>query len=150
MEHRAVLGDVDAVSAEHRLRALGEAGLLGQLHQEPQSLVGDPVLRVVEVETGSLDTEARTSCRILREEVAQKVELVARAVAGISTSTGHEAMEKLASATMALVTARGGMASCHGILKETTQHIPGLRTTGFGEPEECPPPKGQVDLRIVA
>lgn len=74
----------------------------------------------------------------------------ARAVAGISTSTGHEAMEKLASATMALVTARGGMASCHGILKETTQHIPGLRTTGFGEPEECPPAKGQVDLRIVA
>ena len=31
VEHRAVLGDVDPVAAEHRLRALGEARLLGEL-----------------------------------------------------------------------------------------------------------------------
>ncbi|WP_037499542.1 hypothetical protein [Sphingomonas jaspsi] len=74
----------------------------------------------------------------------------ARAVAGVATSTGHEAMEQLASATMALVTARGGMASCHGILKQTTQLVPGLRTTGLGEGAECPPATGQAGLRIVA
>lgn len=73
----------------------------------------------------------------------------ARAVAGVATATGHEAMEQLAAATMALVTARGGMASCHGILKQTTQFVPGLRTTGLGEGEECPK-TGSANLRVVA
>lgn len=74
----------------------------------------------------------------------------ARAVAGVATATGHEAMEQLASTTMALVNARGGMASCHGILKQTTQLVPGLRTTGLGDGESCPPQKGMADLRVVA
>lgn len=73
----------------------------------------------------------------------------ARAVAGVATSTGHEAMEHLAATTMALVSARGGMANCHGILKETTNFVPGLRTVSFGA-EECPPTKGAAPLRVVA
>ena len=50
VEHRAVLGRVDPVAAEHRLRALCQARLAGELEQEPQRLVGDPVLGVVEVD----------------------------------------------------------------------------------------------------
>jgi hypothetical protein len=72
----------------------------------------------------------------------------ARATMGVATATGHEAFEQLAQATMALVNARGGVADCHGTLKDTQQFIPGLRTVSFGA-EECPP-SGQAGLRIVA
>lgn len=74
----------------------------------------------------------------------------ARAVFGIATATGHEAFEQLAVAMQSLVKARGGMANCHLSMKETTQFVPGLRTVGFGEGEECPPPSAQTNLRIVA
>ena len=76
--------------------------------------------------------------------------LRARATMGVSTATGHEAFEQLAIAVQSLVKARGGMANCHLTLKETTQLIPGLRTVGFGDMQECPPQAVTADLRIVA
>ena len=74
----------------------------------------------------------------------------ARAACGIATATGHEAFEQLAVSMQSLVKARGGMASCHITLKETTQFVPGLRTVSFGEGNECPPAAAQTNLRIVA
>ena len=74
----------------------------------------------------------------------------ARATMGVATATGHEAFEQLAIALQSLVQARGGMAHCHMTLKETTKFIPGLRTVGFGDMQECPPQAVQADLRIVA
>ncbi len=50
VEHRALLGHVDLLAREHGVDARPQAGRLGQREQEPQGLVGDPVLRVVEVE----------------------------------------------------------------------------------------------------
>ncbi|WP_265564546.1 hypothetical protein [Sphingomicrobium arenosum] len=73
----------------------------------------------------------------------------ARAVARIATATGHEAFEEVASSISALVTARGGMAKAHMILKDTQGLVPGLRATGFGEMAECPE-SGSADLRVVA
>jgi hypothetical protein len=49
-----------------------------------------------------------------------------------------------------LISARGGIANCHAALAETRKSIPGLRTVGFGDMGECPPPSAQVDLRVVA
>lgn len=74
----------------------------------------------------------------------------ARATMGVATATGHEAFEQLAIATMSLVKARGGMVNCHLTLKETTKIVPGLRETGFGDMQECPPAQARVDLRVVA
>ena len=74
----------------------------------------------------------------------------ARATMGVATATGHEAFEQLAVTLHSLVKARGGMANCHATLKETTRFIPGLRTVGFGDMQECPPQAVQADLRIVA
>lgn len=74
----------------------------------------------------------------------------ARATMGVATATGHKAFEHLAQTTSSLVHARGGMAECHSILKETTQFVPGLRTVGFGDMQECPPQAAKADLRIVA
>ena len=76
--------------------------------------------------------------------------LRARSAAGVATSTGHAALEQLATAVQALVTARGGMANCHGELRDAKQFVPGLRTVSFGEGSECPPKVARTDLRIVA
>ena len=75
--------------------------------------------------------------------------LRARSAAGVATSTGHAALEQLATAVSALVTARGGMANCHGALVDAKQFVPGLRTVSFGD-HECPPKVAHADLRIVA
>lgn len=75
----------------------------------------------------------------------------ARSIAGVGVQTGHEAFERLAGALQGLVTARGSMAGCHAALVEAKGKVPGLRTTMFGDGEECPPqPQGIVPLRVVA
>ena len=67
----AVFGDVDLVAAEHGVDAGAEAGLLGQLQQQLQRLVGDAVLRVVEEEADGLDGQALAALRIVGEEFAE-------------------------------------------------------------------------------
>ena len=47
-----------------------------------------------------------------------------RSVAGIATATGHEAFEHLAQATLGLVSARGGVAHCHGAVSYTHLTLP--------------------------
>jgi hypothetical protein len=74
----------------------------------------------------------------------------ARAVTGAAFVTSHPAFEQLAATTVGLVAARGGIAHCHAALAETRKLIPGLRTVGFGDMGDCPPPSAQVDLRVVA
>jgi hypothetical protein len=74
----------------------------------------------------------------------------ARVATGAAFVTSHPAFEQLAATTTGLVAARGGIANCHAALAETRKTIPGLRTVGFGDMGECPPPSAQVDLRVVA
>ena len=50
VEHGAVLGGVDVRAGEHGVTAVFDAGRPGQVAQERQRLVGDPVLGVVQVE----------------------------------------------------------------------------------------------------
>jgi hypothetical protein len=99
-------------------------------------------------------TQVRAVEDIIEDALAEIAELQsrmirARAVAGVATATGHAAFEQLAMAMQGLVAARGGMAECHGVLKDTQQYIPGLRTVGFGEGAECPAPSGKAVLRVV-
>ena len=71
VKHGAVLGDVDVLAAEHRVAALGEPALLGQRDEQRERLVGDPVLRVVEVEARGLGGQPLAALRIGGEQVAQ-------------------------------------------------------------------------------
>lgn len=72
----------------------------------------------------------------------------ARGVTRANMVTSHSAFEQLAATTSSLIAARGGIANCHVALADTKQTIPGLRAVAIGD-DDCPP-KGQVDLRIVA
>ena len=74
----------------------------------------------------------------------------ARGVTGAAFIASHPAFEQLAATTVGLISARGGIANCHAALAETRKTIPGLRTVGFGDMGDCPPPSAQVDLRVVA
>ena len=71
VQHRAVLGDVDAVATKHGVDALAQPALGRQLQQEAQRLVGDAVLRVVEVQPGRLEREALRTPGVAREQLAQ-------------------------------------------------------------------------------
>ena len=100
-------------------------------------------------------TQVRTVEDCIESALSEIAELQSRmirasAVAGVGTATGHAALEQLATSVQALVAARGGMANCHGALREAKQFIPGLRTVSFGEGDECPPKVARTDLRIVA
>jgi len=111
--------------------------------------------QLVESAAFEVATQVRAVEEAIEEALAELAELQgrmirARATLGIATVIGHAAFEQLAETTMSLVQARGGMAHCHLALKETTQLVPGLRTVGFGDMQECPTPGGHADLRVVA
>jgi hypothetical protein len=73
----------------------------------------------------------------------------ARSVAGMGIGPSHEPFERLASANLALIGARGSMAGCHAALVEAQKFVPGLRTVSFGDVEECPE-VAKANLRVVA
>lgn len=111
--------------------------------------------QLIETAAYEVATQVRAVEDAIEAALAELAELQgrmvrARATMGVSTATGHEAFEQLAVTMNSLVKARGGMASCHVTLKETTQLVPGLRTVGFGDAQECPPQQARADLRVVA
>ena len=72
VQHGAVLGEVDLVAAEHGVDAL-RAGphSSAELEQQPQRLVGDAVLRVVEIDAGGLGREPFAALGVVGEELPQ-------------------------------------------------------------------------------
>ena len=111
--------------------------------------------QLIETAAYEVATQVRAVEDAIEAALAELAELQgrmvrARATMGVSTATGHEAFEQLAVTMNSLVKARGGLANCHVTLKETTQFVPGLRTIGFGDAQECPPQQARADLRVVA
>jgi hypothetical protein len=111
--------------------------------------------QLIESAAFEVATQVRAVEDAIEEALAEIAELQgrmirARATFGVATATGHSAFEQLVETTKRLVQARGEMANCHISLKETTQLVPGLRTVGFGDAQECPPQQGHADLRVVA
>jgi len=88
MEHRPVLGHVDVLAGEHRRRALPQPGLLGQLNQQLQGLVGDAILGVVEEEPDRLGGHALPPGRVIGEEIPQVPGRDLLVVAGQSRVSG--------------------------------------------------------------
>ena len=58
VEHRAILGNIDLVAAEHRVDALAQAAVRREIQQQLQRFVGDAVLGVVQVEAGRFSRQA--------------------------------------------------------------------------------------------
>src|SRR6516165_8621750 len=71
MKHRALLRCIDLVAAEHGVDAIPQARLLGKLKQQSHGFVGDPILGIVEIESGGLDHEPLAALAILGEELPE-------------------------------------------------------------------------------
>jgi hypothetical protein len=101
--------------------------------------------------------EVATQVRAVEDSIdtalAEIAELQARimranSVAGVGFATVHSTLEQLASAMSGLVATRGAIVGCHAALADAKGKVPGLRATAIGD-DDCPP-KGFVDLRVVA
>ncbi len=71
VEDGSVLGDVDLLAGEHRVDPRTQSRRFRQPHQEADGLVGDAVLRVVEVETRGFEREPFATTGILGEQVTE-------------------------------------------------------------------------------
>ena len=69
MKRRTALGDVHRLPAEHRLHLLGELSLRRQLPQKLEGVVGDAMLRVVEIQAGRFGGQPLAARRIGVEEI---------------------------------------------------------------------------------
>src|SRR5215510_11327740 len=67
VQHRAVLGDVDFVAVEHRVDALAQTALLCELNEQPHCFFGDPVFRVVQIQTDCLRRQPFATLNIVSE-----------------------------------------------------------------------------------
>lgn len=102
--------------------------------------------------------EVATQVRVLEDSIesalSEMAELQTRmmranAVAQTGFGTIQPALQELASALAGLVETRGAIVACHAALADAKGKVPGLRTVAIGD-EECPPPHGRADLRVVA
>ncbi|MPM23084.1 hypothetical protein SDC9_69547 [bioreactor metagenome] len=67
VQHRTVLGDVDPVTAEHRVDPVGEVHLVGEVDQTGQDVPVEPVLGHVDEEVAGGEGEALGASRVLGE-----------------------------------------------------------------------------------
>jgi dGTP triphosphohydrolase len=110
--------------------------------------------QMIEDAAHELATQVRTVEDSIEAALAELAELQvrmvhARTVTGAGFVASHAAFEQLAATTTGLIAARGGIGNCHAALVETRRTIPGLRTVGFGDGDECPK-TAVADLRVVA
>ena len=71
VKHGSVLRDVDLLATKHGVDARAQAGLLGEAEEQGQRLIGDPVLRIVEIDAGGLGRQPFTAAGIAREQLAE-------------------------------------------------------------------------------
>ena len=71
VQDRAVLRDVDLLAAEHGVDPLTQTRFFGQLHEQRQGFVRDPVLGVVQIESHRLDRHPLAALGVVREQRPQ-------------------------------------------------------------------------------
>jgi hypothetical protein len=111
--------------------------------------------QIIEDAAHEVATQVRTVEQTIDAALGEIAELQSRmmranAVATAGYGTIHPALQQLAAAVTGLVETRGAIVACHAALAEAKGKVPGLRTVGWGDVDECPPPSARADLRIVA
>ncbi len=80
VQHGPVLGDVDLLAVEHRVDAGAQPGSLRELDEKRERLVGDAVLRVVEIDAGRFRRHPLAPRGVVGEQLAQMHPLHGRVV----------------------------------------------------------------------
>src|SRR5262249_42208113 len=63
--------DIDLVSRKHSRNPLSQPCVVGELEQKPESLVGNPILRVIELDAYGGRGQTFAASRVVREKLAQ-------------------------------------------------------------------------------
>jgi hypothetical protein len=71
VQHGSPLGDVDPLTAEHGIDARAQAGFLREPDEQTQRLVGDAVLRVVQVDARREGRQPVPARRVVGEQLPQ-------------------------------------------------------------------------------
>jgi len=71
VQDRSLVGDVDRVTPEHAVDPCAQAGVLRELNQQPQRVIGDAILGVVEIQACGFRRQAFAARGIVREERAE-------------------------------------------------------------------------------
>jgi hypothetical protein len=71
VQHRPIFRDVDLLASKHRVDSGAQAGLLGELDEQPECLVIDAILRIIQEDAGSLRRHPRAARRIRCKQVSQ-------------------------------------------------------------------------------
>ena len=71
MEHRSLFRDVDLVAPKHRVDALTEVRFLGQTEQQLQGFVGDPILRIIELDSFRLGRQSFATLGVFRKKMPE-------------------------------------------------------------------------------
>jgi hypothetical protein len=100
-------------------------------------------------------TQIRTVEDGIDAVITETAELQARIMRAHSVSRAgvgviNPPLEQLAAAISRLVETRGAIVACHASLVDAKAKVPGLRVTSWGDADDCPPPGGRIDLRVVA
>ena len=110
--------------------------------------------QIIENAAFEVATQIRTVEDGIDTVIAEAAELQARIMRAHSVSQAgvgvvNPPLEQLAAAINGLVQTRGSMVACHAALVDAKGKVPGLRTTSWGDAEDCPKKPTGV-LRIVA
>ena len=89
VQHRAVLGGIDAIAAEHCVDTSGQTRRLGQRKQVLQRVVVDPVLAVIQPDAARLGGVTLGTTRVVGEQVPQ-VDVADRRVMFKQRSVGRQ------------------------------------------------------------
>ena len=82
VQHGAVLGRVDLLSGEHRVDPLPQTACLREPDQQRERLVGDPLLRIVDMQAAGVEHKPFAAAGIVREELPQVRAHLGRSVGG--------------------------------------------------------------------
>src|SRR5580704_9784727 len=67
----AILRDIDLVPAKHGIDSSSKAGFLGQLDEELQRIVRDPILRIIQEKPRSFHRQPLAALRVLCKELTE-------------------------------------------------------------------------------
>ena len=73
MKDGAVLGDVDVFTGVHRITTLGDVRLFGKLEEGVPDLVGEKILRHIDVQVGNVEGVALSTLGVNVKQAAQLV-----------------------------------------------------------------------------
>ena len=71
MQRCSIFRNVDLLPAEHGVNPCLESGLLRQLDEKLNSLICDPIFRIIEIDSHVFGSHAFATCRITGEEIAE-------------------------------------------------------------------------------